>query len=173
MKTARIFWGSFFVLLGVLFLLDMSGTSLYWHLEAWRFWPLLLVVWGLAVLLKEYRWRWIFAALGGLLLALILYDAVQSVWPPESFIREKGLVTGRDSLPFEQSTERASLRIDAPAGAFEIRDSTDMLIATKSWSDRGRYSLRSSRNAGVETIYIDHDPSFTGLPGTSSTRINR
>ncbi len=162
MKTARIFWGSFFVLLGALFLLDMSGISVCWHLEAWRLWPLLFVVWGLAVLLKEQSWRWIFAALGGLLLALTLYDAVQSVWPPEPFHREMGPVTGRDSLPYEQSTERASLRIDAPVGAFEIRDSTDMLIATKSWSDHGRYSLRSSRNAGVETVYLDHDPSAPG-----------
>jgi hypothetical protein len=162
MKAARIFWGSFFVLMGVLFLLDVSGTILSRYLEAWRLWPLLFVIWGIAILLKKYRWRWIFAALGGLLLALILYDAVQNVWPPDSFYKEKGPLTGRDSLPYDQSIERASLRIDAPAGAFAIHDSTDMLVAMKSWSDRGGYFLRSSRNAGLETVSLDHDPSMAG-----------
>ena len=55
MKTSHIFWGIFFIALGGLILLN-NFTYIYFEWETLaKLWPLVLILWGLSLFLKENK----------------------------------------------------------------------------------------------------------------------
>jgi hypothetical protein len=70
------FWGIFLLFLGIVFLLQ-TFSVLPWGLWAtlWRFWPVLLVIAGLGMLLRRYH-PWLMAGISVLLLIASLFIAI-------------------------------------------------------------------------------------------------
>ena len=53
MKTSNIFWGTLFIVLGLLFLLvNFSAINLDWE-NIWQFWPVIIVLLGISILVKS------------------------------------------------------------------------------------------------------------------------
>ncbi|HQJ47220.1 MAG TPA: DUF5668 domain-containing protein, partial [Ignavibacteriaceae bacterium] len=78
MKTSSIFWGVFFLAIGVLLLLgNYTNFSFSWD-TVWKFWPTVLVLIGISILVKNKTGKIIVAALAALVLAFTIYASVSA-----------------------------------------------------------------------------------------------
>ena len=77
MKTSKIFWGTLFIVLGLLVLLNnFSSINVHWG-DLWQFWPILLVLMGISMLVKNKFGKSALAGAAAILLALILFTSVK------------------------------------------------------------------------------------------------
>ena len=70
MKTSNIFWGVFFIAIGGLILLgNYTALNFTWH-SAWKFWPMVLVLIGVSILVKNQIGKGIVAGLAAFCFSL-------------------------------------------------------------------------------------------------------
>ncbi len=153
MKTGRLFWGVFFVAVGALFLAHgMLADVLDWP-SLWRFWPLVLVLIGLSLLLRSHPARWIVTALSALLLALIAYTLFSFLSPFEGE-REARLkdLTERVDVPLRPETASAALTIETGASRCRVAGGGAGLLEVSSSSSVGKYDL--DRRSEGDTEYL-------------------
>jgi len=78
MKTSNIFWGVFFISIGSLVLIgNLTDLNFTWN-SAWKFWPMVLVLIGVSILVKNQIGKGIVAGIAALVLALTLYASVSA-----------------------------------------------------------------------------------------------
>ena len=80
MKPSGIFWGSFLVFLGIFFLMSNFELLNFESNYIFKFWPVILIIWGAALLKIPLMVKGILAGLSGLLVALLLISAVNYKW---------------------------------------------------------------------------------------------
>jgi hypothetical protein len=141
MKTGRVFWGIFFLILGLIMLGDRLGFLPIISISGWRWWPLALVLIGIAVLMKNSSYRWIPLAAAGAFLGLLVAQLLNFSWigsgvgHAEEVQTQKFLVT-----PVEGMT-KASLVFEGGAGIVRIRDTSDVLFEAETETTLGEYVL--------------------------------
>ncbi|MBA7688510.1 hypothetical protein ES703_96993 [subsurface metagenome] len=108
-------WGIFLLFLGVVFLLQTLDI-LRWGLwgTLWRFWPVLIIVIGLGILLRHYN-AWLVSLLVLAILGACLGVAIWQYNPSLS----SGIVTRDYSEPLD-GLEYAQIEIDFSAGSVAI-----------------------------------------------------
>jgi len=108
-------WGIFLLFLGIVFLLQTLNI-LPWGLwgTLWRFWPVLIIIIGLGILLRRYN-VWLVS-----LLVLAIFGACLgiAIWQYGSPL-PSGMVTESYSEPLGDM-ERAQIEIDFSAGSITI-----------------------------------------------------
>lgn len=145
MKSGSIFWGAFLVFLGVFFLLDNFDIIQFKLSEMFKFWPFLLIVWGITLLKIPDYIKQILAGLSGLFLAVIVISIfnlrindfiVFSINDKEienmendtsgTYFKYSESLNIQDSSSF--SDVEADLLFDAGAGKFIFCDTTSQLV---------------------------------------------
>jgi len=108
-------WGIFLLFLGVVFLLQTLNV-LPWGLwgTLWRFWPVLLIITGLGILLRRFS-PWLVSLL---ILAILGACLGIAIWQ-YGLSSPTGVVTKSYSEPLG-SLERAQIEIDFTAGSLTI-----------------------------------------------------
>ena len=108
-------WGIFLVFLGIIFLLQTLNV-LPWGLwgTLWRFWPVLIIIIGLGILLRRYN-AWLLSLLILVILGGCLGVAIWQYDPPLSV----GMATKSYSEPLGD-IEHAQIEIDFSAGSITI-----------------------------------------------------
>lgn len=108
-------WGIFLLFLGIVFLLQ-SLNVLPWGLwrTLWRFWPVLIIIGGLGILLRRYN-VWM---VGLLVLALLFTCLGIAIWQNEPSL-PIGQTTRSYSEPLN-GLERARVEVDFSAGSLTI-----------------------------------------------------
>jgi len=108
-------WGIFLLFLGIVFLLQTLDV-LRWGLwgTLWRFWPVLIIIIGLGILLRRYN-AWLVSLLVLAVLGACLGIAIWQYGPSLS----SGMVTKDYSEPLGD-IERAQIEIDFSAGSITI-----------------------------------------------------
>lgn len=108
-------WGIFLLFLGIVFLLQTLNV-LPWGLwgTLWRFWPVLIIIIGLGVLLRHYN-AWLVSLLVLAILGACLGIAIWQYGPSLS----SGIVTKSYSEPLD-NIEYAQIEIDFSAGSITI-----------------------------------------------------
>ncbi len=155
MNTGKIFWGVLFIVAGALLLTDRLGLLLIDFSTAWRFWPLVLVLWGASLLVPSPKARWVAAAFGAVALAILVVAFVHMIWEPD-FAGWDSTVTRQEFVEkFEGPVDRAALRLDAGVGSFIIDDTTDHLFTATARSSFGEYEIRRESREGEETISME------------------
>ena len=148
MKTSHIFWGVFFIAIGGLVLLgNLTALNFTWH-SAWKFWPMVLVLIGVSILVKNQIGKGIVAGLAAFVLALTIYASVSVTTNliDNDFEFDFGDgVTNYDTSYFSQeysdSIETASLQFSAGAGGFKMLTPTDKLIDFQTEGVNNNYVL--------------------------------
>lgn len=159
MKTSHIFWGVFFISIGGLILLgNTAGLDFTWH-SAWKFWPSVLVLIGVSILVKNQIGKGIVAGLAALVLALTIYASVSATTNliDDDFEIHFGdeavnYDTTYFSQDFSDSIKTASLHFSAGAGGFKILLPTDKLIDFKTEGIKDNYYLSRSDNESSASI---------------------
>lgn len=107
MKSKGIFWGVFFLTLGVLFLLE-STTSFAIVYPFWKFWPILLILWGVSLIVKLELLKKITALINAVLFVLIifsLYNQGQVLLKDTSTGYSRGDFRNKTAAFFEKSSD--------------------------------------------------------------------
>lgn len=163
MKTKHIFWGTLFISIGVLILLNnFSSFYLYWE-DIWKFWPVILVLWGITILVKDKLFKGILAGASGLILAVIIFTTFQSTagifsdnyWNSRDFniSMDSSENLQEFSEPYNADYKTAGLHFESGAGAFSIVDSSsDLLNATTAGAD---YTFSVEKDSGTNSVSLD------------------
>jgi hypothetical protein len=157
MKSGNVFWGVLLVVLGGLFLLENLGVVCFSLGELWRFWPLLLVFWGVSALVKDKRARWVVAALVAILLALVLFSLFSfrwsGCWSDDDFTNVETQVL---SEPYDSGITHASLEISAGAAKVVVDGTTtEHLLQAETKSSIGECALSSVGSGDTRTLTLD------------------
>ncbi len=155
MKTGRLFWGIFFIAIGVLILFNnLDLLNIEWG-EFWKFWPLVLIGWGLSILSRKTNVAWIFAVISGILLALVLFAFVQGTKAFVSNIVPKGKAKVEFyEEKYDSTTKEVSLYLDAGAGTFIISDTTDLLLTAETKGTKNLISIEREKTGESEKVKI-------------------
>ncbi|MBX2992609.1 MAG: hypothetical protein KF749_15760 [Bacteroidetes bacterium] len=183
MKPSRAFWGIFLVAFGVLFLVGRNtDINLGWA-HIWKFWPMVLVCIGLAVMLKDARVKWMLSGLAGVVAAVFLYGAVTFSWIDSihaEFDDDAVDVQLQEfSEPFAPGIAKASFSLDAAAGKYTIDTATDDLFRAKVKTTLGRFVL--DRESSGDDIHLRFKPEgkvhvkswrFNHVPNAADIQLN-
>jgi hypothetical protein len=142
MKTGRIFWGVLFVAIGALLLMERMGVFCVEWGWIWKFWPLILVVWGVVILLgNKQPGKTIVIILLALGVAIFVLGALNFGWSWHPRGWEANVPENDQELnqPYDSTMHRASFTFQSGAGTFILEDTTHMLIDASTRSSFGHY----------------------------------
>jgi hypothetical protein len=166
MKNKSIFWGIFFISIGIFILINNLSSFHFYFENTWRPWPVVLILLGISMLIKHAVIRSILVGFTAFVLAFALYSSVVSGFQfcNDGFVydydsddfNDSDKVTGNYSVQkFEEdyntNIKKATLNFDAGAGTFIIQDTTAKLIMAKS-EGISDYSLSRANNGNDVSI---------------------
>jgi hypothetical protein len=154
LRTGKVFWGMVFVTAGVVFFLERFGIMpVGWH-DIWRFWPIILIVWGVALLMAGLKGRWIAAGFAGLFLGVVLAGFLSMLWfQGEPFA--EGQVGQQDfKVAWSHPVEKARFVLDTGAGTFLLSDTTAELLEATTRTGLGEYRLVHDSTDGEESLRL-------------------
>ena len=142
MKSKHFFWGALFISLGVLILLNnFYYLNIGWD-DLWKFWPVVLVLWGLTIVVKNVYFKGLLAGASGLLLAFVIFATFKAStdifvdnfnWDSKDFNIS---VDNSDNYKtynetYDPAIKEAKFHFESGAGTFVIRNTTSDLIMAK------------------------------------------
>jgi energy-coupling factor transporter transmembrane protein EcfT len=157
MKARHIFWGIFFISIGILILLNNLGKIYFDLYDLWKFWPLVLIIWGFTFFVKNNILKSFLAAISGIILALALFAffSYGFNFVGNSFrISDNGIQLETDENvdttnyfePYNDEIKNAELFFKAGAGSFEIEDTTHGLISAVTNGIKNNFEMFKSFN---------------------------
>jgi hypothetical protein len=164
MKTSHIFWGTLFIVLGILILANnFSAINLYWD-NLWQYWPLVLVLLGVSMLVKNVAGKSIIAGAAAVVLALVIFASVNfttSYIFDDNFEVDIGSgVSGDHSVTeyreaFDSSITNAMLYLEGGVGTFRIGTETDDLIYTMLEGPANHFNYSKNQIDSVANINLN------------------
>lgn len=155
MKTGRFFWGTFFVVVGLLLLLyNLNYLHLDWS-YSWRLWPLLLILWGISKFTENKPVRIVLAILNGIVLACMFFGFFSFQWFNDfNDDSQPSKYSQQLSEPFDKAIQRATFNFSGGAGKFVMNSTTQNLIDAQTESGFGRYELDKNEENGSTEVSL-------------------
>jgi hypothetical protein len=157
MKSGRLFWGVLFVALGIFWLLErMDFFTVEWG-WIWRFWPLILVVWGAVILLgNKQPGKTLVVVLLALGVAVFMLGAFNFGWTWHSHDWRANAAAFDQELskPYDSTMHRASFTFNSGAGSFVLRDTTSQLFEASTHASIGRYVFEAEKTENMERVNL-------------------
>lgn len=178
MKTSNVFWGVLLLVLGGMILLDNLNIVCISLGELWKFWPLILVFWGVSALVKDTRARWIVAAVTAIVVAVLAYSFFSFRWVGCNGDDFDATVEAQHlSEPYDPSITSASLSIGAGAAKVILEGTSDQLLEAQTRSSIGDCVLRSSGSEGRRELDLEipgkgHRLSFRRVTNEATIRLH-
>jgi len=163
MKFRNIFWGVILVFVGLLFLLQNFNVIHFEWISLWRLWPVVLILWGVSIIPTN---NWIKTGLVVIILSLTVYFMIdQSVrWDDQENYDFEAWEEDYDSqldqaysLPYTDSVPHAELSLDAAAGSFVIKPSSDNLLDFETKGGKVKYNYMVSRTDSSTSVKIERN----------------
>jgi len=150
MKTSHIFWGTLFIVLGLLVLINNFTTIFMDWGTIWKLWPAAIVLLGISLLIKHKFGKGVVAGVAALIIAVSVFATFKTT---AHFIHDDFTVVFDDlddsefevteyKEVFDSSIAKAFLEFDAGAGSFNIKDTTHQLISIKTEGIKDNYKLK-------------------------------
>ncbi|MAT40482.1 MAG: hypothetical protein CL946_12870 [Ectothiorhodospiraceae bacterium] len=179
MKSGRIFWGVFFLTVGVLVLLDnFVGMQIEWSF-LWKLWPVALILIGISTLLKDQRFKWMITGSVALLVGVLIFSGANSgcsraqSFFEQDFTDNGTVITEEFTTHADSTISSAELILEGGAGRYRIGGKTDDLLHATSKSSIGPYTLKQSRDNGHVTLTLSiDDKKFDWQGGTPKNRVD-
>ena len=162
MKTSNIFWGTLFIVLGLLVLLNnFSPVTLFWA-DIWQYWPIVLVLLGISMLVKHNAGKAMLASAAAIVLAVTIFSSVKF---GTNFINNDFEIVFDDNNhdysiteydeDFDSSLTQAKLYVNGGIGSFKIDSTTDKLIHVKTVGIENNFNLSRNDVDGISTLELD------------------
>jgi hypothetical protein len=164
MKTSRLFWGLLLLTIGVLVLLDKTGVFVaHWNL-AWKFWPVVLVFWGIALLVGGRVVRLVAAAVAAVVLGFVLVSMFNMTWFDGECRNAPITQTQEMDESFDPSIKQATFIMESGAGTFSIGDTTSQLVHVRTESSFGSYRLERSQDGEGVRVSLELNGKHAAWP---------
>ncbi len=156
MKYKNIFWGIVLIAIGVMFILkNLDIINFNWFM-LFQLWPLILVFWGISLIpVKDYV-KFIL-----MLLSLSIGIWLVNYYKSDIFFGwhinkddKKNWTEQRMSETYDSTITKATLRLDAVAGNYTIKSTTEKLIDFESKGNIGDYKLLVSNEDSSKVVKI-------------------
>ncbi len=164
MKSGNLFWGVILVVIGVLFVLKNFGFIYFDWCSIFSLWPLLLVLFGIAILPIKNIFKIILSFIA-LIVGIIIFSFSYSCDNNFSITYNNDRFYYNDddeytideqvfTEPYNSNIEYAELHFDAIAGEFRIKNTTNDLLYFNKEGSIGPYSLISKDLGNKQSIQI-------------------
>jgi len=154
MKAKHLFWGLLFISLGVLILMN-NFSELNWDWSGlWKLWPLVFVLWGLGIIIKNNGAKVLIAGIAGIILAVTLFASFKTIVLLTT--HDFNVVFDNDSdhdyryeftdysMPYDDNTKTAEFHFKAGAGTFtSLQDTSTKLFYAHTEGLKNNYDLTS------------------------------
>ncbi|MCB9206644.1 MAG: hypothetical protein H6610_04725 [Ignavibacteriales bacterium] len=172
MKTSQLFWGFFFITFGSLYLVGRYTTFLIDWYAIWELWPVIIILAGIAIIVKGTFLKPIVSVLFGILLGFLVFgffNDLFDVFEDRDFHRWhlKDYSENYYNLDYDQNVKHVNLNIDAGAGKFTIEKTTDNLIKGYSEGNVGNYNFTNNIKDSIAWIDIEMQKIGTNIFGGS------
>jgi len=148
MKSKQLFWGVLFLTLGVVYLLVEVLHVQFSVGRFYHFWPLSLILIGLAVLSKNNYAKLTFAGLSGLVFALVIFSFFSRSWLPWNNCYDSThtfSTTEQFVEPLDNKVKTVNANIKIGAGRIEIRGNDSNLVTVKSDGMKDLFSVDTDK----------------------------
>jgi len=150
MKTSHIFWGTLFIVLGLLVLINNFTTIFMDWGTIWKLWPAAIVLLGISLLIKDKLGKGVVAGAAALIIAVSVFATVKTT---THFFHDDFILVFDDpdnhefevteyKEAFDSAIAKAFLEFDAGAGSFNVKDTTHQLITTRTEGIKDNYKLK-------------------------------
>jgi len=161
-KNSQLFWGFLLITFGILFLLDKNNLLLALPEDITDYWPVLVILWGIAIIIKESVLKPITAIASGIFVALSVYSFIFGF---TSSKKEEGTLTSKITSKtffenYNENTEYATLSLRTGAGKIKLNNITDKLIEGTSSGNHNELSFKTryrENRARVVLRYIQNE----------------
>lgn len=164
MKTSHIFWGTLFICIGLLVLVNNFTTIfLDWN-TIWKLWPVVIILLGISLLIKYKFGKGLAAGTAAIILAVTVFAMFKTTF--HFFNNDFEFVVGDGDAaykvneyfePFDSTVAKAKFFFDAGAGSFILKDTTDKLFYAKTFGNDNNYLLSHTVNTVDEIKFSMRD----------------
>ncbi len=163
MKPKQIFWGVLFLFLGGFLLLNNLFDFTLSLPELTKLWPLVLILIGISVILKNNTTKIILAALSAILIASILFSIFSRNFNWFHGKKHKHTFTvEKYDIPYDSTIKVMSLKFKSGVGRFNFTnlENNDALLKLNSSTSGSNFKIKTdtegdSLNAKIELEDID------------------
>lgn len=158
MKPKQIFWGTLFISLGMLWLIESTFSTEIDFSAQLKFWPFIFVFIGLSMLSKNQTAKGVFAGLAGIASGAAIFGMLST---PKRFFeyhhkREKGdIIVKKFIHPADEKIKNVEFQLSAGAGSYSIFSSDSNLILVEGEKLNELYSFnfdKSGERARIEMM---------------------
>ncbi len=162
-KPGQLFGGLFFLTLGVLFLIYQFSESGVVFFSLLKVWPILLILGGIAVILKNQVTKVVLASFIGIFAAMVVFQMFTGVF---GFVKNvskikniKVVNRSFDTLithqKYDSTIKFVDLKIDVGAGEYSIGIDDSNLVSVKSDKMDRKFSITSESTDSMATVHVD------------------
>ncbi|MBU0475161.1 MAG: hypothetical protein KKF62_13485 [Bacteroidetes bacterium] len=155
-KNGQLFWGFLFLTIGTLFLLDKNDYSLFIPDSIINYWPILIILWGVAILLKGTVIKPIVSVISGIFVGLFLYGSIFGFNHISYNYSDKEVTTSDFYEDYKDSTKNATLSIRTGIGKISVAGSTDKLISGSSSGVYNTFNFKTRYRNDNARIVLRH-----------------
>lgn len=168
MKPKHIFWGTLFIVLGALILINnFQSINLDWQ-SIWKYWPAAIILIGVSIISKDLVLKSIIAGLAALVLSVTIFASVKTFGDctgdnfrivfddDEEYDSTASSDTNYYFFNTKDEITHAKLSFNAGAGSFNLNSQTDSSIffAKVSGKDKN-YTLISKVEGSTADIEME------------------
>jgi len=162
LKNGQLFWGFFFFTIGILFLLEKKEFIILDLEGIWSYWPILLILGGLSIMLKGTFVKPIVATVSGVFLGLFIFSSFTFLYNSVEFSEDEfGDSQYKYSTFSEEYTDsngNATLKINAGAGKINFNGTTEKLFEGYSSGFFNAYDVNTTRKFGRTIVKLNYEP---------------
>jgi len=162
LKNGQLFWGFFFLTIGVLFLLEKNDLIVLDFETIWNYWSVLLILAGLSIMFKGTFVKGMISVISGALLGFFLFSSFAFLFNNVEFQDDEFADARYRYYSFNEeyydSVNEATLILDAAAGKIAIQDTTDKLFEGYSSGFFNTYDVHTSHDNNRATVQLNYEP---------------
>lgn len=172
MKASNLFWGFFFITIGTLYLVARYTSFIFDWYAIWELWPIIIILAGLAIILKGTFFKPIISVLFGISLAFLVFGFFSDVFD-EFDNRHYDDSNWEDysenyyNLDYDGNVKHVNLNIEAGAGKFNIEKTTDKLVKGYSRGNIGKYNFTQTLEDSVSWVKLKMDDFDSNIFGSN------
>lgn len=160
MKSGRAFWGTFFLSLGLFFLIHRMfdpDISVEWVLTLW---PILIILIGIAIILKNHYTKLVLSCLSALVLALLIYASAATIQHGCSSIKVhhrdhlSGTVVNHYKLAADSTIKKIALNYEFGGGSLMVFDDSTEFISLKTNNENFDFKVNEKRNDSLQKVRL-------------------
>jgi len=172
MKASQLFWGFFFITFGALYLVGRYTVFIIDWYSVWDMWPLIIILAGVAIILKGTFVKPIVSVLFGVLLAFLafgFFNDVFDIFEDRDYHKRhfREVSENTYSVDYNKTIKHVNLQIDAGAGKFSIEKTTDNLVKGYSKGSVAGYSFNNSQKDSIAWVDVKMDNVEHNIFGTN------